>query len=227
MASAGFFYWLGALEGIDISTKTQMMLKLVAAVLVAMGLLHSSALAQPAEVILLRHGDKDPERGDFNLSPRGFRRAVNLGRLLTACFGPIDQIGSYTFTVDTDKNVRSYQTAMPLAVATGINVEIFTDSAVSTSSDGAELLQADWAQGKKVVLFWEHRRIPALAAALGWEGMEPIDNDDFGGLYRLQYTPGNFVPEVTVARQGDLFQKQCFLEADSPLPAVRLPQSGW
>ena len=34
-------------------------------------------------------------------------------------------------------------------------------------------------------------------------------------------------PEVTVARQGDLFQKQCFLEADSPLPAVRLPQSGW
>mgnify|MGYP001167810545 CR=1 FL=1 len=63
--------------------------------------------------------------------------------------------------------------------------------------------------------------------ARGWEGMEPIDNDDFGGLYRLQYTPGNFVPEVTVARQGDLFQKQCFLEADSPLPAVRLPQSGW
>ena len=71
--------------------------------------------------------------------------------------------------------------------------------------------------------------LPAEAKkwALGWEGMEPIDNDDFGGLYRLQYTPGNFVPEVTVARQGDLFQKQCFLEADSPLPAVRLPQSGW
>ena len=53
--------------------------------------------------------------------------------------------------------------------------------------------------------------------------MDPIENDDFGGLYRLRYGPGNFVPDVTVARQSDLFKKHCFLQADSPLPAVPLP----
>ena len=199
------------------------MLKLAATCFAALGFLLSTAWAQPAEVILLRHGDKDRVRGDFNLSPKGFRRAVNLGRLLPACFGPIDQIGSYMFTVGTQKNVRSFQTAMPLAVATGINIVIFTDSANNSSGNGAELLRADWAQGQKIVLFWEHRRIPELATALGWDGMEPIENDDFGGLYQLRYSPGHFVPVVTVARQSDLFQKQCFLEANSPLPEVRLP----
>ena len=199
------------------------MLKLAATCVAVLGFCLPSASAQPAEVILLRHGDKDRVRGDFNLSPKGFRRAVNLGRLLPACFGPIDQIGSYMFTVGSQKNVRSFQTAMPLAVATGINIVMFTDSANNSFGNGAELLKAEWAQGKKFVLFWEHRRIPELAAALGWDGMDPIDNDDFGGLYRLRYGPGNFVPDVTVARQSDLFQKQCFLQADSPLPAVPLP----
>ena len=49
------------------------------------------------------------------------------------------------------------------------------------------------------------------------------ENDDFGGLYRLRYSLGNFVPDVTVARQSDLFEKQCFLDAESALPAVRRP----
>ena len=199
------------------------MLKLAATCLAALGFWLPSAWAQPAEVILLRHGDKDRVRGDFNLSPKGFRRAVNLGRLLPACFGPIDQIGSYMFTVDTQKNVRSFQTAMPLAVATGINIVMFTDSSNNSSGNGAELLTAEWAQGKRMVLFWEHRRMPELAAALGWDGMQPVENDDFGGLYRLRYSPGNFVPDVTVARQIDLFDKQCFLEAESALPVVRRP----
>ena len=53
--------------------------------------------------------------------------------------------------------------------------------------------------------------------------MQPIENDAFGGLYQLRYSPGNFVPDVTVARQIDLFEKQCFLEAESALPAVQRP----
>ena len=181
------------------------------------------ALAQPAEVILMRHGDKDRQRGDYNLSPRGFRRAINLGRLLPACFGPIERIGSYRLAVHSEKNARSYQTAVPLAVATGINIEMFTDSADGTPYDGAELLQDRSVQGKTVVLFWEHRRMAALAMALGWDGMPSIEKDDFDGLYRLRYTPGNFLPDVTVSRQSKLFQRACFVNATSPLPALPLP----
>ena len=70
------------------------MLKLSATCLGALGVCLPSAWAQPAEVMLLRHGDRDRVRGDFYLSLKGFLRAVNLGRLLPACFGPIDQIGS-------------------------------------------------------------------------------------------------------------------------------------
>ena len=103
--------------------------------------------------------------------PRDVRREVNLGRLLPACFGPIDQLCSYMFTMDAQKNVRSFQTAMPLAVATGINIVMFTDSANNSSGNGAELLKSEWAQGKNIVLFWEHRRIPELPAALGWDGL--------------------------------------------------------
>ena len=146
------------------------MLKLAATCFAALGFCLPSAWAQPAEVMLLRHGDKDRVRGDFYLSLKGFLRAVNLGRLLPACFGPIDQIGFYMFAVGSQKKVRSFQTAMPLAVATGINIMMFTHSANNSSGKGAELLKAEWAQGKKIVLFWEHRRIPELAAALGWDG---------------------------------------------------------
>ena len=112
---------------------------------------------------------------------------------------------------------------MPLAVATGLNIKMFTDSADGTPYDGAELLQAGWAQGKTVVLFWEHRRMPALAMALGWDGMGAIGKDDFDGLYRLRYTPGKFLPDVSVSSESELFQQACFVNATSPLPAVPLP----
>ena len=65
--------------------------------------------------------------------------------------------------------------------------------------------------------------MPALAKAMGWAGMEPIDQNDFDGLYRLRYQPGSFVPEVLVSRQSKWFQQPCFLNANSPLPAVGLP----
>lgn len=194
-----------------------------AAVLALLQLLPAAGLAQPKEVILLRHSDKQVPRRSYNLSPKGLRRAIAIGRLLPACLGPIDRIGSYMFTVNTQKNARSYQSAVPLAVATGINIVMFTDSAGSTPYDGAKLLQAPWAQGQRLVLFWEHRRMPALAQSLGWDGMAAIAANDFGGLYRLRYSPGNFLPEVSVSRQSEWFQQSCYINADSPLPVVALP----
>jgi hypothetical protein len=76
--------------------------------MLACWLLPAPAEAMPREVILMRHGDKDTSRGDSNLSPEGFLRSVNLGRLLPACFGPIDRIGTFEFAFDTQKNARSY-----------------------------------------------------------------------------------------------------------------------
>jgi hypothetical protein len=82
------------------------------------------AHATPAQVILIRHGDKDSQRGDYNLSPRGFDRALRLGRMIPACFGTPNQIRTFELDPVSSKNSRSYQTAVPLAVATGVNIGI-------------------------------------------------------------------------------------------------------
>jgi hypothetical protein len=53
--------------------------------------------------------------------------------------------------------------------------------------------------------------------------MAAIAGDDFGGLYRLRYSPCNFLPEVSVSRQSEWFEQSFYTDADSPLPVVALP----
>jgi len=146
-----------------------------------------AALALPREVLLLRHGHKDSQRGDYNLSPQGFARAIALGRLLPQCFGLPSQIRTFALDMVTSKNARSYQTAVPLAVATGVNIGIVVESPHASRKFGERLLQNPLFNGGRVVLVWEHRRLPELARGLGWAGMAPIADDDFDQLVRLRY----------------------------------------
>jgi hypothetical protein len=53
------------------------------------------ARATPEMVLLLRHGHKSGEAGDYNLSPQGFERAVALAPLLLRCFGRPSQIRTF------------------------------------------------------------------------------------------------------------------------------------
>jgi hypothetical protein len=55
-----------------------------------------------------------------------------------------------------------------------------------------------------VVLFWEHRRLPQLAAGLGWPAMAPIADDDFDQLVVLRYRPPLQQPEVRTYSQVQL-----------------------
>jgi hypothetical protein len=45
-----------------------------------------------------------------------------------------------------------------------------------------------------VVIIWEHRRLPELAAALGWPAMPAIADDDFDHLDHLIYRPSSRRP---------------------------------
>jgi hypothetical protein len=69
-------------------------------------------------------------------------------------------------------------------------------------------------------LFREHRRLPELAAGLGWPTMVPIGNDDFDQLIALRYRPAEPQPEATHYSQSRLLagQQRC-----EPPPA---PQPG-
>jgi acid phosphatase (class A) len=176
------------------------------------------AHATPAQVILIRHGDKDSQRGDYNLSPKGFERALRLGRMIPACFGTPNQIRTFELDPISSKNARSYQTAVPLAVATGVNIGIVMGSKTSSANFGEEVLSSKLFDGAKAVFFWEHRHLPDLAKGLGWTTMIPIDADDYDQLLLLSYSAGSKAPKVERLSQQELFNRACNGLASSALP---------
>jgi len=179
----------------------------------ALGLLGagSGAMAQPALVVLMRHGHKDLPAGspesNYNLSPTGQRQALQLGERLPACMGlrPSSlRLASYGFNLETGKNARSYQTLVPLAVASGRNIRVFADAEEASEAIGQRLLQEREYDGTTVVIAWEHRRLPQLARGLGWRTMPAVDNGDFDSLWLLRYRQDDPVPQVRVESQSRL-----------------------
>ena len=167
-----------------------------------------SARATPELVVLMRHGHKGPGGSNYNLSAQGFERANALASLLPHCFGRPSQIRSFYLDPISGKNARSYQTAVPLAVATGVDIAIDLASREDSFRSGRQILTDQSVAGGKVVLFWEHRRLPQLAAGLGWPGMAPIADDDFDQLVVLRYRPSSIQPAVRTYSQTQLLNGQ-------------------
>jgi hypothetical protein len=167
-----------------------------------------SARATPELVVLLRHGHKGPGGSNYNLSAQGFERAIALASLLPRCFGRPSQIRSFYLNPLSNKNARSYQTAVPLAVATGVDIAIDLGSREDSFRSGRNILTDPTVAGGRVVMFWEHRHLPQLAAGLGWPGMAPIADDDFDQLVVLRYRPSSIQPAVRTYSQTQLLNGQ-------------------
>lgn len=159
---------------------------------------------RPAQVLLMRHGHKGGSASDYNLSPLGFQRALDLASVIPSCFGAPSHITTYFLDPDTSKNARSYQTAVPLAVASGVNIRIDTSSVIDSQAVGERIRRDREIKGGLMVIFWEHRHLPALAAGLGWPAMPPIADDDFDKLYQLIYSQDSAVPTVIRYSQSGL-----------------------
>lgn len=180
----------------------------------------ASTPARGMEVILLRHGDKDPKRGDYNLSPAGFARSIALARMIPACFGSPTAITTFYLDPDSSKNARSYQSAVPLGVATGVNIQIAEASLTDSYSVGRALRARADQRSERLVLFWEHRRMPELARGLGWPAMAAIAEDDFDQMLVFRYDAPEAPPRVSRYRQSDLFGRACFQESH-PITALQ------
>ena len=182
-----------------------------------------SARATPELVVLMRHGHKGPGGSNYNLSAQGLERAIALASLLPQCFGRPSQIRSFYLDPISGKNARSYQTAVPLAVATGVDIAIDLASREDSFQSGRQILTDPSVAGGRVVLFWEHRRLPQLAAGLGWPTMAPIADDDFDQLVVLRYRPSLMQPEVRTYSQAQLLdgKQRC----DPLLEPGRQPRS--
>ena len=89
---------------------------------------------------MLHHGHKGASGENYNLSPQGFQRALDLTSVIPACFGTPLRITTYVLVPDTSKNARSYQTVVLLAVATGVNIRIDTSSVYESRAVGQRIL---------------------------------------------------------------------------------------
>ncbi|MCP9808200.1 histidine phosphatase family protein [Cyanobium sp. HWJ4-Hawea] len=163
-------------------------------------------LAQPAQILLMRHGHKGEDHANYNLSPTGFQRAMDLAAVLPACFGKVDHILTYFLNQDTGKNARSYQTAVPLAIKSGVNIRIFKEAEVLMKQAGEKILADPNYGGANLIFIWEHRHLPELAAGLGWPTMPPIADNDFNRLYQLRYSKGSTKPTVRAFDQSLLLE---------------------
>ena len=169
-----------------------------------------AAQASPELVVLMRHGHKDrpvdPQFSNYNLSAIGQRQALQLGGL-PACLGVRPQalqLASYGFDLDTGKNARSYQTLVPLAVATGRNIRVYAGAEQASEAIGERLLAEPTSAGATLVIAWEHRHLPQLARGLGWSAMPAVDDGDFDSIWLLRYRPGERAPAVTLDSQSRL-----------------------
>ena len=205
-----------------------MMRGMVPFLLLAAWVLTAKAMATPAQVLLLRHGDKDSERGDYNLAPKGFERSIQLGRMIPACFGEPTSIGVYEFDPVSAKNARSYQTAVPLAVNTGINIEMIRGSRANSLAAGQRVLHDKSFAGARAVFIWEHRNLPDFAKGLGWGAMAPIAADDYDQLVVLTWPSASAPPQVQQFSQKELLTRPCSQIRLSSLGATAIepPSSG-
>jgi hypothetical protein len=127
------------------------------------------ACAAPAQVIIIRHGEK-PSTGN-ELSPQGFQRAD----ALVGFFEHNPAVTQYGAPVaiyamdpkDADGSLRPIETVTPLANALGLTIDhdYVKDQLPALVSD---IMANPAYDGKMVLICWEHKVIPTLVQDFGW-----------------------------------------------------------
>lgn len=133
-------------------------------------------------IFLVRHAEKMTTGSDPDLTPAGQIRAQMLAGLLKDA--GIRHVHSTDFT-------RTRKTAMPVAEAAGLTVEIYDPSALSTL---AAMLQATEARH---LVVGHSNTTTKMVELLGGDPGSPIDDDsEFDRLYVVSISPGGGVSTV-------------------------------
>ena len=126
-----------------------------------------TAVAAPAQILLLRHGEK-PDSGD-ELSPKGWERAKALPALLAreefAKYGPPVALFGMSPTKHRGA-VRAIQTLKYLSEHLGVPI----DQRFRRGEEkklAHSLMEDPRYEGKLVVVCWEHRELSDILRALG------------------------------------------------------------
>src|SRR5262249_10551515 len=131
----------------------------------------TSLQAEPAQVILIRHGEKDPDDPkDNHLSLRGRERAAALAPYLLeekelTRFGPPVAIFAQKAADPKKNSVRPIETVRPLAAT--LKLEVLTPVERDDFPRLVEdVLTNPRYAGKSVLICWEHKKLAEMAEAL-------------------------------------------------------------
>lgn len=147
--------------------------------------------AAPSTIWVVRHAERSPEPPDDpHLSQAGARRATLLAEMLAG--EPLAVI------LSTDTR-RTRETAAPLAAAAGVEVLLY-DPRNAASLDA--LLDAPGTAGRAVLVVGHSNTVPGIVERLSGTAVEPISEDEYTRLYRLDPSP-NGGWRVTLIRFGE------------------------
>ena len=135
----------------------------------ALFLYAAPAFAIPAQVIVIRHGEKPPSGNE--LDERGRQRAAALVKFFetdpqVTKYGPPAAIYAMD-PKDASGSLRPIQTVTPLAddLKITINHSYKREELQSLIDD---LMKNPAADGKTVLICWEHKAIPEMIPLFGW-----------------------------------------------------------
>lgn len=128
------------------------------------------ALAEPAFIYLVRHGEKQAGQ-DPALTARGQQRAANIATLLG--HAGIDAVFS-------SQTVRTMQTAQPMAATAGVSVQAY-----DAAAPAALVARLRALHGGAVLVVGHSNTLGELVQLLGGAAGAPIGDDEYGRLYQL------------------------------------------
>lgn len=170
----------------------------------------SQTQGQPAQVIVIRHAEKPSDGNELSLS--GHERAAALALYFTGApdvmkFGALEAIYAQSPKHESS-SVRPLQTVQPLADALKLTVNqsfVRDDYAAMVH----EILDNNAYQGQSVLVCWEHKVIPDIAAALGVpDGPHEWPSDSFDRTWIITFESGD-TPKLV-----DLPQKLMYGDSD-------------
>jgi hypothetical protein len=170
----------------------------------------NQSFAQPAQVILIRHAEK-PDHGN-ELSVRGEERAA----ALVPYFLKTNELLNFKTPVaiyaqkptSATSSVRAIETVKPLAAALQLDVKnAYTRDDYKRMVD--EIMHAKDYEGHMVLICWDHKVIPDIAAEFGAkDAPEKWPAGDYDRTWVITFKPGatphfNIVPQKLMYGDSD------------------------
>ena len=146
--------------------------RLTSALALALALLSPTpALAEPAAIYVVRHGEKQAAGKDPELTAQGKARAQNVAAMLRKA--GIEAVFS-------SQTTRTVQTAQPMAHVAGVEVQTY-----DPSKPEAMVAKVKALKGGAVLVVGHSNTVPALVRMFGGAPGTDIADDEYDRVYQL------------------------------------------